>query len=163
MLWSYLLAFVIALLIHECGHLFAAFACRVPVKEFGLGWGPLVFSFKKGDIEYRLHALPIGAYVRMDIKTLQLKPLGQQVFILIAGILVNLAAAVLVPNTPFSVVNYLLAATNLLPLYHQDGWMCGMVFLRAIMKRKAALVEWVFTIVGGGLSLLVIVAKLAMA
>jgi Zn-dependent protease len=163
MIWPYLLAFVIALLIHECGHLFAAFTCRVPVKEFGLGWGPRVFGFKRGDIEYNLHALPIGAYVRMDMEILQRKPLGQQVFILLAGILVNLAAAVLVPNMPFSIVNYLLAATNLLPFYPQDGWMCGMVFLRATMNRKAPLVEWVFTIAGGGLSLLVLCVKVATA
>ena len=163
MYWSYLLAFVIALLIHECGHLLAAFACRVPVKEFGLGWGPRVFGFTRGDVEYRLHLLPVGAYVRMDMEVLQRRPLGQQVFILLAGILVNLAAAALVPNAAFSVINYLLAATNLLPFYQQDGWKCGMVVLRALMQRKASLVEWVFTIAGGGLSLIVVVAKLAMA
>jgi membrane-associated protease RseP (regulator of RpoE activity) len=153
---SYVVSFVIALLIHELGHLLAALACRVPVKEIGLGWGPCIFSVKLRQIECKLHLLPFGAYVRMDMRILQLRPLSQQVLIFLAGIFVNLFAASVSPSVPFSVVNYLLAATNLLPLYQQDGWKCGMVLLRASMRRRAKLVEWVFTIAGAGLSLLIL-------
>ncbi|HYE14552.1 MAG TPA: hypothetical protein VD968_08950, partial [Pyrinomonadaceae bacterium] len=55
----------------------------------------------------------------------------------------------------FSLMNLLLAATNLLPLYQQDGWKCGMVMLRALLERRSALVEWTFTVVGGAASLAV--------
>jgi membrane-associated protease RseP (regulator of RpoE activity) len=153
MLISYILCFAVALLIHELGHLAAARVCSVSVSEFGLGWGPQIFGFKMGEVEYKLHALPIGAYVRLDMAELQRRPLSQQVLMLMAGINVNLIASVLTMGTSFSTMNLLLASTNLLPLYQQDGWKCGMVMLRALMRRKSAMVEWTFTIAGSGISL----------
>ena len=146
MLISYLLCFFIALLIHELGHLAAARACRVPATEFGLGWGRRLFGFHLGGVEYKLHALPVGAYVRLDIVELQQRALSQQVLVLLAGIIINVIAAALAPGTPFGTMNLLLAATNLLPLYQQDGWKCGMVMLRALLRRKSAVVEWTFSI-----------------
>ncbi|HEX8000229.1 MAG TPA: site-2 protease family protein [Pyrinomonadaceae bacterium] len=153
MLLSYGFSFIVALFIHELGHLVAAWACRVPVSEFGLGWGRKVWSFRRGAVEYKLHALPIGAYVRMNMTELQRKPLSRQVLVLLAGIIVNAVAAALTAGTPFSVMNLLLAATNLLPLYQQDGWKCGMVLLRALLRRKSAVVEWTFTVAGSTVSL----------
>jgi membrane-associated protease RseP (regulator of RpoE activity) len=159
MLISYLICFAIAMLIHELGHLAAAWACRVPATELGLGWGRRLCGFHLGQVEYKLHLLPVGAYVRLDMKVFQRRPLSQQSFILLAGIIVNLLAAVLTGGTSFSLMNLLLAATNLLPLYQQDGWKCGMVLLRAIMRRKSALVEWTFTIAGSCLSLALLIAQ----
>ena len=156
MLISYILSFIVALLIHELGHLAAARVCRVPAPEFGLGWGRALFGFRLRGVDYRLHALPLGAYVRLDIAELQRRSLSQQVLILLAGIIVNLIAAVLAPGTPFGTVNLLLAATNLLPLYQQDGWKCGMVMIRALLRRKSSLVEWTFTIAGSLVSLALI-------
>ena len=156
MLVSYLFAFIIALLIHELGHLLAARVCRVPAMEFGLGWGRRLYGFHFGDVEYKLHALPVGAYVRLDMAELQRCSLSRQVLVLLAGIIVNLIAAALTMGTPFGTINLLLAATNLLPLYQQDGWKCGMVMLRALLRRKSAVVEWTFTIAGSGVSLALI-------
>lgn len=156
MLISYLLCFFLALLLHELGHLAAAHLCNVPASEFGLGWGRRLFGFRSGSVEYKLHALPIGAYVRLDIAELQRRALSQQVFILLAGIIVNLIAAAITAETPFGTMNLLLAATNILPLYQQDGWKCGMVMLRALLQRKSTVVEWTFTILGSCVSLALI-------
>jgi membrane-associated protease RseP (regulator of RpoE activity) len=153
---SYVLSFLVALLIHELGHLTAARVCRVPATEFGLGWGRKLFAFNFGGVEYKLHALPVGAYVRLDVEELQRRSLSRQVLVLLAGIIVNLIAAALTLGTPFGTVNLLLAATNLLPLYQQDGWKCGMVMLRALLRRKSAFVEWTFTLAGSSLSLALI-------
>lgn len=161
MLISYLVYFLIALLIHELGHLTAARLSRVPVTEFGLGWGRKLFGFHLGGVEYKLHALPVGAYVRMNMVELQRRPLSRQVLVLLAGIIVNLVAASLAAGTLFGTLNLLLAATNLLPLYQQDGWKCGMVMLRALLRRKSAVVEWTFTIAGSSGSL-ALIAFLAM-
>lgn len=158
MILSYVFYFALAMLIHELGHLAAARACKVSASELGLGWGPKLFSFRLGAVEYKLHALPVGAYVRLDMAGLQKRPLAQQVLILLAGVMVNLCAAVAASGTWFGTMNLLLAATNLLPLYQQDGWKCGMVFLRALMRRRSPLVEWTFTIAGGALSLAVFAA-----
>jgi membrane-associated protease RseP (regulator of RpoE activity) len=157
---SYILCLIVALIIHELGHLIAARACCVPVMEFGLGWGRKLYGFSAGGIEYKLHALPIGAYVRLDIEELQRRPLSQQALVLLAGVIVNLVAATMAGANMFALINLLLAATNLLPIYQQDGWKCGMVMLRAMLKRRNALVEWTFTISGGCFSVLLIIAKL---
>ncbi len=155
----FLFCFALAMLVHELGHLVAARLCRVPASELGLGWGRRLWSFHWRGVEYKLHLLPIGAYVRLDVKELQRRPLSQQVFVLMAGILVNLTFAMLAPNSIFGIMNLLLAVTNLLPLYQQDGWKCGMVFLRAVLNRKSALVEWTFTIAGGVISLFLFAAQ----
>jgi len=153
MILTNLLAFACAMLIHELGHLLAARACGVPASELGLGWGPKLFGFRAGGVEFKLHALPIGAYVRLDMKALQEKQLSRQVFVLLAGVFVNIGAALLTQGSWFSLMNLLLAATNLLPFYQQDGWKCGMVMLRKMLSKRSPLVEWTFTIVGGVVSL----------
>ena len=156
MLVSYLFGFFVALLIHELGHLLAARVCHVTATEFGLGWGRKLFGFYFGGIEYKLHALPVGAYVRLDMLELQRRSLSRQILVLLAGIIVNLVAAALTMGTAFGTMNLLLAATNLLPLYQQDGWKCGMVMLRALLRRKSMVVEWTFTIAGSAVSLALI-------
>jgi membrane-associated protease RseP (regulator of RpoE activity) len=153
------LSFVVALLIHELGHLAAARACGVPAGELGVGWGPRVWGFRAGGVEYELRALPVGAYVRLDMAALQERPLSQQSLVLLAGVVVNLCAAALAPQSIFGAMNYLIAATNLLPFYQQDGWKCGMVLLRALVRRRSPLVEWTFTLAGGGASAAVVAAE----
>jgi len=158
---SYVISFLAALVLHEMGHFAAAYACRVNITEVGVGWGRRFAGFQAGGVDYVLRALPMGAYVRLDLTELQGRPLGQQVLVLLAGIIVNLVAASATSGTHFSTMNFLLAATNILPLYQQDGWKCGMVMLRGIMLRKSLLVEWIFTIAGSSLSILLFGAFLA--
>ncbi|HEY6119321.1 MAG TPA: site-2 protease family protein [Pyrinomonadaceae bacterium] len=153
MLASYVTGFLLALVLHELGHYAAAYACRIRITEFGVGWGRRLAGTKLRGVDYVLRVLPVGAYVRLDLKELQLRPLGQQVLVLLAGIIVNLVAAGTTSGTRFSTMNYLLAATNILPVYQQDGWKCGMVVLRGIMQRKSLLVEWTFTLTGSTLTL----------
>jgi membrane-associated protease RseP (regulator of RpoE activity) len=159
MITTYLVCLAVAMLIHEFGHLAAARACGVPATELGLGWGREVWGVRWGAVEYKLRALPVGAYVRLDVKELQRRPLVQQVVVLMAGVGVNLAAAAVAPGTKFGTVNLLLAATNLLPLYQQDGWKCGMVLLRALLERRSPVVEWTFTVAGGVFSLALFVMQ----
>jgi len=156
MFLSYIPYFVLALLIHEGCHCVAAYACRISISEFGVGWGPKIYGVRVRNLEFIFRALPFGAYVRFDVAELQKRQLKQQVLVFMAGIIGNLIAASLSGGTPFSLMNYLLAATNILPLYQQDGWKCGIVMLRAILRQKSSIVEWTFTIAGTILSLAVI-------
>jgi membrane-associated protease RseP (regulator of RpoE activity) len=161
MLITYVLLFAATMFIHELGHLAAARLCGVPAPELGLGWGPKLLAVSVRGVRFKLHLLPVGAYVRLDMRELQTRPLVQQVFVLLAGIFVNLGAALATQGTWFSLMNLLLAATNLMPFYQQDGWKCGMVMLRALLARRSGLVEWTFTIAGGIVSCMVI-ASLAL-
>jgi Zn-dependent protease len=93
----------------------------------------------------------------MDMANLQKRPLFQQLFVLLAGIAVNIILAAVAWGTLFGVLNLVLAVGNLFPLYQQDGWKSGMVIFRRIFKRRSPLVEWSFTLSSGlvGLFLLI--------
>jgi membrane-associated protease RseP (regulator of RpoE activity) len=152
-----ILSFSAALILHEMGHFFAARACKVPVTEAGLGWGPKVFGLRFNGVDYQFRLLPLGAYIRMDMSTLQQRSLFQQLFVLLAGIGVNIILAGIAWGTFFGALNLVLAVGNLFPLYQQDGWKSGMVIFRRVLKRRSPLVEWSFTLSPGlvGLFLLI--------
>jgi len=50
---------------HEFGHFGVARRCGVTVLTFSLGFGPKLFTRKRGDTEYCISAIPLGGYVRM--------------------------------------------------------------------------------------------------
>jgi regulator of sigma E protease len=51
--------------IHELGHFLVAKATGVGVERFSLGFGPRLASFRRGETEYCLSAVPLGGYVKM--------------------------------------------------------------------------------------------------
>jgi membrane-associated protease RseP (regulator of RpoE activity) len=155
-----ILSFAGALVLHEMGHFLAARACRVPVTQAGLGWGPKLFGFRINGVDYQLRLLPVGAYIRMDMSGLQRRPLFQQLFVLLAGIAVNLILAALAWGTFFGTLNLVLALVNLLPFYQQDGWKSGMVIFRRVFRRPSPLVEWSFTLSAGMMGLIVLMRAL---
>jgi regulator of sigma E protease len=60
-------AFVLGVLVfvHELGHFLAAKRVGIRVLKFQLGFNPTVISFRRGDTEYGIGALPLGGYVKM--------------------------------------------------------------------------------------------------
>lgn len=60
---SFIIIFTLVALIHELGHFFSAKKAGIRVLEFGIGFGPKLFSIKKGDTVYAINLLPILAYV----------------------------------------------------------------------------------------------------
>jgi regulator of sigma E protease len=55
----------LVILVHELGHYFAARAAGVEVEAFSIGWGPKLASWKRGQTEWKLSAIPLGGYCRM--------------------------------------------------------------------------------------------------
>ena len=151
------ISFFASLVLHELGHYIAARLCDVPVKQAGLGWGPKLFGVRLNQVDCQVHLLPVGAYVQMDMNALQSRSLVQQLFVLGAGIGVNLVLCVLTWGSFFSVLNLALAIGNLIPLYQLDGWKGGMVICRRIFGRPSPIVEWVFTLCGGAIAAAVMV------
>jgi membrane-associated protease RseP (regulator of RpoE activity) len=139
----------VSLVLHEVGHVFAARACKVPVSQAGFGCGPKLVGVRIRNVEYHLRLLPIGAYIRMDMARLQTRPLAQQLVVLLAGIAVNLILGILAWGTFFGTLNMVLALTNLLPIYQQDGWKTGIILCRYVVGRANHWVEWSFTILAG--------------
>lgn len=151
-----ILSFACALVLHELGHFLAARACRIRITQAGLGWGPKLFGVRASGVDYQLRMLPVGAYIRMDMAGLQKRPLSHQLFVLLAGITVNLILAALTWGTFFGTFNLVLGIVNLFPLYQQDGWKSGMVIFRRVFKRTSPLVEWSFTLSPGVVGLIVV-------
>jgi membrane-associated protease RseP (regulator of RpoE activity) len=50
---------------HELGHLSTAKMFGIRVPQYMVGFGPTLFSKKKGDTEYGVKAIPFGGYIRM--------------------------------------------------------------------------------------------------
>ena len=146
---NFIISFALALILHELGHLTAARLCGIPVKQVGLGWGPKILQYKLDGLDCQLRLLPIGAFVRMDMRALERRSLNQQLFVLGAGIGVNLALAILTWGTLFGVLNLGLAVGNCIPLYQQDGWKGAIVLSRRLLGRPNRFVEWTVTVFGG--------------
>ncbi len=60
-------AFVLGVLVfvHELGHFLAAKRIGIRVLKFQLGFNPTIVSFRRGETEYGIGALPLGGYVKM--------------------------------------------------------------------------------------------------
>jgi membrane-associated protease RseP (regulator of RpoE activity) len=158
--FNIILSFAGALVFHEMGHFLAARACRVPVTQAGFGWGPKLFGFQVSGVVYQLRLLPLGAYIRLDMAGLQRRPLFQQLFVLLAGIAVNLILGAIAWGTFFGTLNLVLAVGNLFPFYQQDGWKSGMVIFRRVFRRPSPLVEWSFTLSAGLIGLFLLMRAL---
>jgi regulator of sigma E protease len=51
--------------LHELGHFILAKRAGIRVEEFGIGFPPRLISFRRGETEYSLNAIPLGGFVRM--------------------------------------------------------------------------------------------------
>ncbi len=59
------LGLLVSIALHEFGHYYPAKKFGVYISQFMIGFGPTLFSRKKGDTEYGLKAIPLGGYVAM--------------------------------------------------------------------------------------------------
>jgi len=108
---SFIVVFTAVTLAHECGHLFFSRKAGIRVLEFGLGFGPRLFSFIKDRTLYSLNLIPILGFVRIagldeDSKkeeeyftageSYQTKTPGQKFLSIFGGPLFNLLLAFLI-------------------------------------------------------------------
>src|SRR2546426_10944082 len=61
----FFIAILVVVLVHESGHFAFAKAFGIKVEEFFVGFGPRLWSFRRGETEYGIKALPFGGYVRI--------------------------------------------------------------------------------------------------
>ena len=103
-----ILAVSLLIIIHECGHYFAARAAGMRVERFSFGFGPVLLSFRRGDTLFAISAVPIGGYVAVagagaaaevdpaDDGAYANKPAWKRFVFVLAGPVMNWVAAVLV-------------------------------------------------------------------
>lgn len=111
---TFLIFFIIlAILIisHEFGHFLFAKLAKVKVEEFGFGFPPKIFWFKKGETIYSFNLFPIGGFVKIlgendetkdlnnqsskeeDSGNFSFKPLSVKIGIIAAGVFFNFLLA----------------------------------------------------------------------
>jgi len=149
--------------LHEFGHFLAAKAFGVYVKEFAIGMGPKLVSWRGRETVYSLRAIPIGGYVRMagedepetteeipPERTLPAKPPYVRAIISLAGPAMNLLLAFVVICavvwfTPFPV----LQVADVVPDSPADGVLVTGDRLIAIDGREIFVSEQITALVGG--------------
>ncbi len=117
------LGIFISVCIHEAGHMGTAKAFGMKVTKFFAGFGPTLWSFRRGETEYGLKAIPAGGFVKIvgmtpldddvdpadEHRVFWRKPLWQRTVVLVAGSITHFiigflllwitAVAVGVPNS----------------------------------------------------------------
>jgi len=59
------LMFFVLVTVHEWGHYYFAKRAGILVREFAIGFGPKLFSYKRNETQFTLRLLPFGGYARM--------------------------------------------------------------------------------------------------
>jgi membrane-associated protease RseP (regulator of RpoE activity) len=97
---------VALIMLHEAGHYFTAKRAGMKVTEFFLGFGPRVWSVRRGETEYGVKAIPAGGYVRIvgmsnledvdpdeEPRTFRNASFGNRLTVILAGVTVNFILA----------------------------------------------------------------------
>jgi len=64
-IFVFVVGVVISIFLHDLGHYMTATATGMKVTQFFLFFGPRLWSFRRGETEYGVRALPLGAFVRI--------------------------------------------------------------------------------------------------
>lgn len=104
-----ILAIIFFVTAHEFGHFVAAKAVGIKATEFFFGFGPKLWSFRRGETEYGVKLIPLGGYVRVvgmnpleDIdpadvgRTYREKPFWKKTVVVLAGVGMNFLLAYLI-------------------------------------------------------------------
>ncbi len=102
---------------HEFGHFITARRFGIKVEEFFVGFGPRLFSRRRGDTEFGLKAILLGGYVKIagmnpfqEIspeeypRTFPAKPAWQRAIVLVAGSFTHFILAIAVFTFLFGVI-----------------------------------------------------------
>jgi len=90
--------------VHELGHFLVAKKNGVKVEEFGFGFPPRIFGFKRGETTYSLNAIPLGGFVRIlgedgeekdNPQSFGAKKIWRRAAILLAGVVMNIILAII--------------------------------------------------------------------
>jgi len=103
---AFVIALLVSIVLHELGHYFGARWGGMKVTEYFIGFGPRIWSTRRGETEYGLKALPLGAYVKVpgmsnleevppeeEARTYRAQSYGRRVRMVFAGPGMNLLIA----------------------------------------------------------------------
>jgi len=62
---AFALAILISVSLHELGHMVTAKRFGMKVTKYFVGFGPTIFSWRRGETEYGLKAIPLGGFCKI--------------------------------------------------------------------------------------------------
>ncbi|MBC3185332.1 RIP metalloprotease [Corynebacterium sp. zg-331] len=104
------LGIAVTIALHEWGHLVVARAFGMRVRRYFIGFGPKIFSFRRGETEYGLKALPFGGFCDIagmtamdpaltpdeEPRAMYKKEWWKRIAVLLGGITMNLIVGLLI-------------------------------------------------------------------
>jgi regulator of sigma E protease len=103
------LGFSLLVVLHEAGHFVAAKATGMRAEKFFLFFGPALISFKRGETEYGVAAIPLGGFVKIsgmnpeeelppevESRAYYRQPVWKRIVVTAAGPAVNIVLAFLI-------------------------------------------------------------------
>ena len=102
----FLFALLFSLMLHETGHFVAAKKFGMQATRYFVGFGPTIWSTKRGETEYGIKALPIGGFVKItgmtsmeevdpehEARSFRRAPGWQRLIVMVAGIMMQFLLA----------------------------------------------------------------------
>jgi membrane-associated protease RseP (regulator of RpoE activity) len=107
-LFVVIVAVIIMIMVHEAGHFLTAKWSRMKVTEFFVGFGPRLWSIRRGETEYGVKGIPAGGYVKIpgmtnleeidpadEARTYRQQPFHKRIIVASAGSFMHLVMAFL--------------------------------------------------------------------
>ncbi len=104
---AFVLGLLLSVMLHEAGHFTTAKAYGMKASRFFVGFGPTLWSFRRGETEYGVKALPFGGFVKIDGMTaleqiapqdepraFYKQPAGKRTVVLVAGSFMHFVIAI---------------------------------------------------------------------
>jgi len=103
----FVIALLVSVMLHEAGHFFTARAFGMKASRFFVGFGPTLWSTRRGETEYGVKAIPAGGFVKIigmtDLEEIEpgdedraffRQPAPQRLVVLSAGSVVHFILAI---------------------------------------------------------------------
>jgi len=129
---------------HELGHFAVAKWCDVYVERFSIGFGPILWRWKRNETEYALSAIPFGGYVQMlgqddmdpsqlsneeiskDPRSYSAKSVPQRMAIISAGVIMNVITGLIFFAIAYGIGLEQSPSTVGMPIPGKPGWEAGL-------------------------------------
>jgi membrane-associated protease RseP (regulator of RpoE activity) len=111
----FVVGLLISVFLHEVGHFVTARMTGMKATQFFVGFGPRLWSFRRGETEYGVRALPLGAFVRIigmsdmdpvdaadEQRTYRVKSFPKRLLVITAGSLMHMIIAIVLLFTVYS-------------------------------------------------------------
>lgn len=136
-----IIIFCAIIIIHEAGHFFAAKSCGVPVSEFAIGMGPVIFKKQGKETLFTVRLLPIGGFCSMgededsvDENSFRKQAVWKRMIVIVAGAFMNILLGFLLSFVVFlvsgkGITNTIAVFSDIAPS-HESGLEVGDEFVR---------------------------------